>query len=144
MKRDLITLFRRSNSPPNMQICHLTRTYMDRDLWEKSLTKETSIYTIRDLLILCRCAALPPITKPTSSSAVPALDDDARLWLDYSVRCIYTYIYIYIYRFIFIYIYIYMCVYMYIHMYISSAALVLHDDVRLLLDYSVRCIYTYI
>jgi len=117
---------------------------MDRDLWEKSLTKETSIYTIRDLLILCRCAALPPITKPTSSSAVPALDDDARLWLDYSVRCIYTYIYIYIYRFIFIYIYIYMCVYMYIHMYISSAALVLHDDVRLWLDYSVRCIYTYI
>jgi len=30
-------------------------------------------------------SALPPITKPTSSSAVPALDDDARLWLDYSV-----------------------------------------------------------
>jgi len=137
-----MTLFRRSNSPPNMQICQLTRTYMDRDLWEKSLTKESYICTIRDLLILCRCAALPPITKPTSSSAVPALDDDARLWLDYSVRCIYTCVYIYIYRFI--YIYMCVCVCMYIYMYISSAALVLHDDARLWLDYSGRCIYTYI
>ena len=42
------------------------------------------------------------------------------------------------------YIYMYMYMYMYIYIYVACAAPVLDDDSRLWLDYSVRCIYTYI